>query len=558
MMSISVKETAEVLRHLGIELIAGENGAQRIITGISVLEMPNANVFWLHGGEFVLSTFYAFDTTADIVNMIEISFKGGAAALAVHLGSNNKLLMDRSIVEVGNKYDFPIFLIPSAVPYSIIFSSLYEKMFTDEDFKLSKVEQIHNAAISALMEEDSIGFFAKSLANIIKVPIIIFDENFLPIAKSAPGKQGQYLLSTILNDDLSPHVQMFQTDTKGAMQNCVSLKTQINGNEYYQTVFQAIHQGACLGYIMIINPDTAYKSKENLRNLRAAGTALSIIYLEKIKGLRERTKAKNLFFMHMIESPDQPNDLFEKGKELGISLERYFAAIYVKPKYGSQEIQTKYNEKQILLRVEKAVNQIFTNHAYDFAVFTQESGIAIIVQSDTTDFFNKAKKSLQDIMRDIHCKVTGQGQDDGLNLFCGVGRPCKGFIGLNNSLQEARNAVYIGEKLRYSNKALFFEDMGVYSLFSPDMFAMIKNNCSGEYNILVSLCGKKHDVLLKTLEIFYDNNESIIATANAMLIHANTVKYRIDKLRELLDESYFGDGVNKLKCHLLLKICKVS
>ena len=410
MVGISVKEAAEILKQLDIKLIAGEKGIQRMITSISVLEMPNANLFWLKGGEFVLSTFFPFDTIADIIKIIETNHEGGSAALAIHLGSNNELLMDHSIIETGDKYDFPIFLVPPNVPYSIIFSKLYEKMFAGDDLRLSKAELFHNAAI-----------------------------------------------------------------------------------------------------------------KE--------------------------------FYLQALESSDQSEDeLIKKGKELGIPQERYFTVIYLAVTYPLPEMEDQQKVKKGIVQLEKIVKLLLANYYPDVAIFPQEFGIAVILQINATDYATEEKELLKSIAQAAQVKINKN--NNSFDLYIGIGRPKKGFIELKKSFEEAKNTADIGQKLGYSNQTLFYTDMGVYSLFDLNMLEKLKANCFSEFKALTSLLGKKHEVLLETLEVFYDNNESIITTANAMFMHVNTVKYRIDKLKELLGESYFGNGPNKLKCYLVLKICK--
>ncbi|WP_394372099.1 helix-turn-helix domain-containing protein [Clostridium neonatale] len=41
-----------------------------------------------------------------------------------------------------------------------------------------------------------------------------------------------------------------------------------------------------------------------------------------------------------------------------------------------------------------------------------------------------------------------------------------------------------------------------------------------------------------TLRNFFDNNQSISDTANAMYLHRNTISYRLNKIRKIIEDDF--------------------
>jgi purine catabolism regulator len=99
--------------------------------------------------------------------------------------------------------------------------------------------------------------------------------------------------------------------------------------------------------------------------------------------------------------------------------------------------------------------------------------------------------------------------------------------------------------------------MGIYSLLDAEDMASFRKTCTKRIENLTERQGKNAKTIFDTAEVYFDTGESLNDTAKALNIHVNTVKYRIDKLRENLGSAYFDGGREKLSFHLLLKMRKI-
>jgi PucR family transcriptional regulator, purine catabolism regulatory protein len=61
------------------------------------------------------------------------------------------------------------------------------------------------------------------------------------------------------------------------------------------------------------------------------------------------------------------------------------------------------------------------------------------------------------------------------------------------------------------------------------------------------------DELVRTLEAYLDSHGSHLAAAEKLCVHPNTVKYRVERIRELLGEDALHDPHRRLGLHIALK-----
>ena len=83
-----------------------------------------------------------------------------------------------------------------------------------------------------------------------------------------------------------------------------------------------------------------------------------------------------------------------------------------------------------------------------------------------------------------------------------------------------------------SNKILAYEDLGIYKLF-------LESNNLGDLSKFISPRIAKfrteYPLLFETLKIFVDTNQNYNLTSEKLFLHPKTVRYRIDKIKNLLN-----------------------
>ncbi|MGN6216613.1 MAG: PucR family transcriptional regulator [Solirubrobacterales bacterium] len=141
--------------------------------------------------------------------------------------------------------------------------------------------------------------------------------------------------------------------------------------------------------------------------------------------------------------------------------------------------------------------------------------------------------------------------DDGLagfHLTTGRSRRCADPVDLYRAGNEARLAVNVGEA--EGRALLAFEDTGAYRLLLPAMSedpAELERFYAETIEPLVAYDEQYETDLVATVEAYLDNDGNVAATAKQLFTHRHTIRYRLERVRELCGHDVSGtEGREKL------------
>lgn len=138
-----------------------------------------------------------------------------------------------------------------------------------------------------------------------------------------------------------------------------------------------------------------------------------------------------------------------------------------------------------------------------------------------------------------------------LAVNCGVGAGHQGPAGMRASAAEAQIALYSSRKEFPEGGIHFYDAPGLRRLLvewyaSPS----VQDNVDDLLAPIAELGNQpKQDEFLQTLRVFLDFNQSTKRTAEELVLHRNTVTYRINRVLEVLDVD-IDDPAQRLALHL--------
>lgn len=131
-----------------------------------------------------------------------------------------------------------------------------------------------------------------------------------------------------------------------------------------------------------------------------------------------------------------------------------------------------------------------------------------------------------------------------LNVNFGIGRFYNQLDKLHISLEEAEKALRVAQCERPSDGVCFFDDLGISSILLdiPHRVVLEKyyHDC---FDPLLEYDRINNASLLNTLKTYPQENCNLTRASEKMFVHRNTLKYRINKIEELLgcDLNKFSD-----------------
>jgi DNA-binding PucR family transcriptional regulator len=109
------------------------------------------------------------------------------------------------------------------------------------------------------------------------------------------------------------------------------------------------------------------------------------------------------------------------------------------------------------------------------------------------------------------------------------------LIDMEKSLSEARIAIIINDLMGNSSLINRFSELGIYqAIFSQDI-EQITEYCKQRLGRLIEHDNKNDGELLPTLRRLLDTCVNIKATADSLIIHVNTLYYRMNRIEQILE-----------------------
>lgn len=223
--------------------------------------------------------------------------------------------------------------------------------------------------------------------------------------------------------------------------------------------------------------------------------------------------------------------MIERGKTLGYKLNEGLFTVISMDIDNFEKIAREYNyNEEKLSNLKKEIytyvlgiardlkqNQLIIN----YMITRQSDSVTLILQNDSKkSSIGSCKKAISDIswylehyLRDI--KIT-----------IGCSREGLGLEGIQEGYKQARIAIKLGKAFGGKKSYYHFNDMAIYNI--------IYEKCAENMeDIAIYTLGGiiENKELIKTLCIYFENNEDIGKASKYLFIHENTLRYRLNNIK---------------------------
>ena len=565
MNGISVQEALVILDKFGVTLLAGEKGLSNIITEVSVQEIViHAKQIkqWLIGGELILSTLHAYKKSQETRELIEYLAAGKAAAILVHPGNRGNMVLDESMLDTANRLGLPVLTVPRSVAYVKIITTIYSYILNQQLVQLKKSEEINKRLTSILVSGGDTKEIINALAALLKKPVLLLDENDQRVAQCEYLPIGNKLMESYAT---RPAVGLSRSALYNQDKNKLFIcDYNMDGVKYRQIIYRLFLTGDYFGAIVIWSElnhiDMDVDKQTDLDGLYHAATALTLLALQNKAAIEAEEKRISSFYddllNHRFESEDS---IFIRAKSLDIASNCHYQVVIVDIDSFEQYCLVNAHKgeeyfQNIKTRLSRVVKTAFTLLNEKSKLVSVSDSFVVFLEISPKLAAGFLINKLQAIADYIHREM--ENKFENLSVTIGIGMVETNLLQLSKSFAEAKKAIEIGRKVYKNNNIYYYEQMGIYSLLLADSINELKESYVAT---LADLTQKKklNEMVLDTLEAYFDCNESISATAKLLYIHPNTVKYRMSKVMEAFGEDFELNKAKKLHIHVTLKMRKL-
>lgn len=186
-----------------------------------------------------------------------------------------------------------------------------------------------------------------------------------------------------------------------------------------------------------------------------------------------------------------------------------------------------------------------------YSINTRGSIIFLLKMDENMDFKSyiyKLKKDISIIAKNL--------KKYKIYFSSGIGNVAQGYKFISQSYNQSKDALELGIEIYGKNSITSYNDLGIYKLLRdfPNR-ELLENYIPNSIKVLKEHDRAKKSELLKTLEVYLENNQKIISTAQELFVHKKTVSYRIEQIKNIANID-FNNSNEIMEIQIALKIYK--
>ena len=528
-MAITVKNLMKIGGLRLCKVVAGHRGLEREVKLATIMEVPDI-VRWLKGDELILTSLFPIkDDPEAQKQLVRQLYEIGTAALAI----KPHRFVDEippSVLEEADLYALPVIEIPEEISYLDILPPVMNVIFDRKVVLQEDLEQasrlLHEISLNEQGIEpliDALGRLTKntitveSLLSYMKVPP-------LPFAAAPLTSQQQRELAVIKRPvRLSRHSEHGETD-------CIVAPIMLDGQIYGNIT--------CWAFDM-------EHLEMDLALLEKASTLLSLEFLRlKVRFDVEQQYKSDFLRELFINESLVPEDVQERGRPYGFSLDTSYICMVLR--FEGQERAS--NPFDLGDHAERIIREFYPGTITGFL----RQAVYCLCPVEPGEEDAAIKQRARQMADPLKKQLSAKGFQLGVGRYHGTG-----LAAVRESFREAEKAILLGAALPKRPSVIHFDDLGIYRLLAQFRDTAELRHFFEETVGKLYQYDRSSDLdLIKTLRLYFQHNETLTETAQALFIHVNTLKYRLRRIEKISGHS-LQQSEGKLMLHLGLKVAEM-
>lgn len=496
---ICLTELLKVPGLSGLKVVAGHNGLMREISTVTLLDAPDGPK-WLKGGEFVLTSAYIFDNNYELlVEYILALIEKNASGLGIKTGRFLNLIPD-SVVKIATSNKFPIVEIPYHLVWTDVISPFYKLKFGS-----------HNQEKPVVVEPDMIlPLFEASRWGGKRLLIQMTELFQIPIAVYKQNK------SLILNNGIFGVNQIEQAAER------LLIFPEIRSSEKIQ-----VDDFICCFFCLPMSYENereylavASEKEDDIKEIKKLLSLIESLSSKDILVLKEKSDAYRAFLHKVVGGSVTPKEVeaFEESR-MGTKSNLIYSGILIFSSESYQQMYLRFKEtlefyqKGRGFRIE---TYMYENHARKQAVVLCE-----IHSSEKRNPHIWVRR----LISDLHM-LFPEATDERVGISS-MAETLKDIAGL---YEQAQQSIRLGALLWPAQHFHFYPDYSIFALLNQSSLEQVS------FDDCLLLLENKSTMVFQPLEMaeVYIESGNYKKAAAKLFIHENTLRYRINKINELL------------------------
>ena len=529
---VSLRQVLDVDCLAGTAVLAGENGLDRIVTRLNVMEVPDV-VDWVKPHELLVTTGYPLaslagesgDQTEAFVQLIRDLAEHKTTALGIKVGRYLDKIPEE-VLQVANSLDFPILGLPPDVAFDDLLQQVHSRLHEGQAAVLERIDALHEVLARLVLEGGDLEQIAAEVARVLSVGVLL---------TSTDGRVQAEALTTEMRQALDD-AGLFAPEGRFRVERASRRPLRLgDGQIRLQPV---VAGGSDLARLVCFSPSRTLPPDDVHALERAATVAALLISREQAVSAVEG-KYRGDFLRDVFSGrAGNPEYVLEYAKGLGWNVQLPGVVICAEldppPKADSPVPGRVSRAWQV--RFSAAWRQVI--RSYDRSVPTADFSAEVVtllpVPEELTESPDEAQDAVRKTIAGLVTAVAGDKGGGRRPFSVGASRLVWSLADLPDAYAQARRATDVGRRVNGGGSTTHFDDLGVHRLIGlvPDKHELT----AFARDVLRELFDDTTQAreLCTTLQVLLDSNLNVAEASRIQFFHYNTMRYRIGKLERIL------------------------
>ncbi len=186
-------------------------------------------------------------------------------------------------------------------------------------------------------------------------------------------------------------------------------------------------------------------------------------------------------------------------------------------------------DEEMMKRFQRHIENLIISQVSNCVIFTMRDQLILL-------FANYTQKEVYGFMNKLSYDMTSFLNCEKLHTYIGIGRNTKSARCIYKTYNIAQKVVQYQYRQNKVNDVLSYQQMGISKIFiSMDDYEIISEFYQDILEPLVNYDKTNNTDYVEFLEVFFENNVSVQATAEKLFLHRNSINYKVKKIEEILD-----------------------
>lgn len=498
-MHLTVEEALSIYPLSEAKLIAGSKGKQRIVKSINVMDAPDISD-WIKEGEMLLTTAYLIkDNLEDASALLQTLNRRGASALGIKLGRFWNEVPEKLIAE-AELLNFPLIQLPFEFTFSDQMNGLFRAELTRSTHVLQSIMEKQKKLMQFALRSVRSRPLFESVSEVIGYSLAVVSARGDVIFNNTEFQEPQLLEGW----SWQKRNQRFRVGDK------VGFRVPLLQGE------------KCSGYLLYCSIDPLLLPAEE--SLFVQGAELISYHIHsgyedyfEHPGHREFSG----LLRRCLNGSLSCTDLTQAAQNLEIELlQSPFRLLLTDTSVTGEERQDE------LLRLKEE----YIEHP----VLRELKGIHLVIDQGLLSIYPGAPQSPEQFRDLVHACFDNLKFDKGYYPRAAFSSCKTKPEGLKEAFAEVKECMGLLQHWGTHGDVVHYRQLELHLLLGHIPAEAMEKYCTGSLSGLLSREPEYVREMLRTLEVYLENDGHVNETAKKLFIHRNTATYRIEKLSELL------------------------